>query len=138
ASGWSLTTLPDVGVANVSAPGSPPKPVTVAAALEKGGQTPMSPYTIPPQITIDGKFTFHDAESHPTERLTVAGILANSSNVGMVQVVQHITPEQQYDYLRAFGLGGASGVGVPGESAGLLAAPGSANYWGDNPFEYSF
>jgi len=134
----SLSGTTNISVANVFAPGSTLKPVTVAAALEKGGQTPMSAYTIPPQITIDGKFTFHDAEAHPTERLTVAGILADSSNVGMVQVVQHITTEQQYDYLRAFGLGQASGLGLPGESAGLLAAPGAANYWGDNPFEYSF
>lgn len=134
----SLTGTTNISVANVFAPGSTLKPVTVAAALEKGGQTPMSPYTIPPQITVDGKFTFHDAEYHPTERLTIAGILANSSNVGMVQVVQHITPEQQYDYLRNFGLGQPSGLGLPGESAGLLAAPGATNYWGDNPFEYSF
>ena len=134
----SLAATTNIGVARVFAPGSTLKPVTVAAALEKGGQTPMSAYTIPPQITMDGKFTFHDAEAHPTERLTVAGILANSSNVGMVQVVQHITRQQQYEYLRAFGLGQASGLGLPGESAGLLAAPGAANYWGDSPFEYSF
>jgi cell division protein FtsI (penicillin-binding protein 3) len=134
----SLANTTNISVANVFAPGSTLKPVSVAASLEKGGQTPMSAYTIPPQITIEGKFTFHDAESHPTERLTIAGILARSSNVGMVQVVQHITPGQQYDYLRAFGLGEPSGLGLPGESAGLLAAPGAANYWGDNPFEYSF
>jgi cell division protein FtsI (penicillin-binding protein 3) len=134
----SLAGTTNISVANVFAPGSTLKPVTVAAALEKGAQTPMSAYTIPAQITIDGKFTFHDAEAHPTERLTIAGILANSSNVGMVQVVQHITPQQQYDYLRALGLGEASGLGLPGESAGLLAAPGAADYWGDNPFEYSF
>jgi cell division protein FtsI (penicillin-binding protein 3) len=134
----TLAGTTNISVANVFAPGSTLKPVTVAAALEKGGQTPMAAYTIPPQITIDRKFTFHDAEAHPTERLTVAGILANSSNVGMVQLVQHITPQQQYDYLRAFGLGAASGLGLPGESGGLLAAPGAANYWGDNPFEYSF
>ncbi|MGH3301925.1 MAG: peptidoglycan D,D-transpeptidase FtsI family protein, partial [Streptosporangiaceae bacterium] len=134
----SLASTGNIGVANVFAPGSTLKPVSVAAALEQGGQTPMSPYTIPPQITIEGKYTFHDAEAHPTVRYTIAGILANSSNVGMVQVVQHITQQQQYDYLRAFGLGSASGLGLPGESAGLLAAPGSPSYWGDNEFEYSF
>jgi cell division protein FtsI (penicillin-binding protein 3) len=134
----SLASTTNIGVANVFAPGSTLKPVTVAAALERGGQTPLSPYTIPPQITIDGKYTFHDAEAHPTVRYTIAGILANSSNVGMVQVVQHITPQQQYDYLRAFGLGSASGLGLPGESEGLLAAPGSPSYWADNQFEYSF
>jgi cell division protein FtsI (penicillin-binding protein 3) len=141
---------PDIGVANVFAPGSTLKPITVAAALEKGGQTPMSAYTIPYSIKVDnGAFTFHDAEVHPTERYTIAGILANSSNVGMVQVVQHITDRQQYNYLRAFGLGAKSGLGIPalgsvsgtglpGESQGLVPAPGSAGYWNDNPFEYSF
>ena len=51
----------------------------------------MSTYTVPDQITMDG-FTFHDAEPHPTARYTIAGILANSLNDGMVQIVQHITP----------------------------------------------
>ena len=44
----------NIGTANVFAPGSTLKPVTVAAALEQGGQTPMSAYTIPYQITMDG------------------------------------------------------------------------------------
>ena len=134
----SYAATANISTANVFAPGSTLKPITVAAALEKGGQTPMSAYTIPPQITIDKQFTFHDAESHPTVRYTVAGILAHSSNVGMVQVAQHITEMQQYDYLRSFGLGSVSGLGLPGESTGLLPKPGSKNYWGDNPFEYSF
>ncbi len=134
----SLQATTDIGVADVFAPGSTLKPITVAAALEKGGQTPMSPYTIPYQITMDGQFTFHDADWHPTVRYTIAGILAHSSNVGMVQVAQHITPQQQYDFLRAFGIGSVSGLGLPGESAGLLAAPGSANYWGDSRYEYAF
>jgi cell division protein FtsI (penicillin-binding protein 3) len=137
-------------VANVFAPGSTLKPVTVAAALEKGGQTPMSAYTIPSTIRVDhGLYGFQDAEPHPTQHYTIAGILAYSSNVGMVQVVQHITDQQQYDYLRAFGIGSVSRLGVPalgstsgtalqGESQGLLPAPGSAGYWADDPYEYSF
>ena len=128
----------NIATANVFAPGSTLKPVTVAAALEQGGQTPQSAYTIPYQITMDGRYTFHDAELHPTVRYTIAGILAHSSNVGMVQVAQHITPQQQYDYLRAFGLGSGSGLGITGESAGLLPSPGSAGYWADNRYEYAF
>jgi cell division protein FtsI (penicillin-binding protein 3) len=134
----NLASTTNIAVSNVFAPGSTLKPISVAAALERGGQTPMSAYTIPYQITIDGQYTFHDAEYHPTEHYTIAGILANSSNVGMVQVVQHITQQQQYDYLRAFGLGSVSGLGLPGESPGLLAAPNSSGYWGDSEFEYSF
>ncbi len=133
---YAATT--NIGVANVFAPGSTLKPITVAAALEKGGQTPMSPYTVPYSIKMDGLYTFHDAEFHPTVRYTIAGVLAHSSNVGMVQVAQHITPEQQYDYLRAFGLGSVSGLGTPGETAGLIPRPGSPGYYPDNRYEYAF
>ena len=128
----------NISSANVFAPGSTLKPVTVAAALEQGGQTPMSAYTIPYQITMDGLYTFHDAEGHPTVRYTIAGILAHSSNVGMVQVARHITPQQQYDFLRAFGLGSVSGLGMNEESPGLVPRPGSAGYWADNRYEYAF
>jgi cell division protein FtsI (penicillin-binding protein 3) len=137
----STANTSNISVADVFAPGSTLKPITVAAALEKGRQTPMSAYTIPYQIKIDDLYTFHDAEFHPTVRYTIAGILAHSSNVGMVQLVQHITPMQQYHYLRAFGLGSVSGinVGPPGaESAGLLPRPGTPGYWPDDPFEFSF
>jgi cell division protein FtsI (penicillin-binding protein 3) len=134
----NVAATTNISVANVFAPGSTLKPVTVAAALERGGQTPMSAYTIPYQITMDGKYTFHDAEIHPTEQYTIAGIVANSSNVGMVQVAQHLTQEQQYKYLHAFGLGQVSGLGLPGESSGLLAKPGTPAYYQDNKFEYSF
>jgi cell division protein FtsI (penicillin-binding protein 3) len=134
----NLDETTNISVANVFAPGSTMKPVSVAAALEEGGQTPMSVYTIPYQIQVDHDlYTFHDAEYHPTVRYTIAGILAHSSNVGMVQVVQHITPMQQYDYLRAFGLDSQSGLGLPGESPGLLAKPGTPGYYGNN-FEYAF
>ena len=46
--------------------------------------------------------------------------------------------EQQYDYLRAFGLGSASGLGAPGESGGLIPTPGSPGYYPDNRYEYAF
>jgi cell division protein FtsI (penicillin-binding protein 3) len=134
----NLAATTNISTDNVFAPGSTLKSITVAAALEKGGQTPMSAYTIPYQIQMDGLYTFHDAEWHPTVSYTIAGILAHSSNVGMVQVVTHITPVEQYDYLRAFGLGSPSGLGLPGESAGLVPRPGTPGYWGDDPFEFSF
>jgi cell division protein FtsI (penicillin-binding protein 3) len=134
----NLAATTNISTENIFAPGSTLKSITVAAALEKGGQTPLSAYTIPYRITMDHEYSFHDAEPHPTVHYTIAGILAHSSNVGMVQVVTHITPMQQYDYLRAFGLGSRSGLGVPGETSGLVPRPGTAGYWGDEPFELAF
>jgi cell division protein FtsI (penicillin-binding protein 3) len=100
-------------------PGSTAKVITAAAALERGGQTPMSAYNIPYQIREGGHYV-HDAEWAPGERYTIAGIIAHSSNVGMSQVATRISPQTQYHYLRAFGLGQPTGVGLPNESPGDL------------------
>ena len=131
----SVAATSDIPVQNVFQPGSTGKVITVAAALEHGGQTPMSTYTVPDHIVVDG-FPFHDAEAHPTPRYTIAGILANSINDGMVQVVQHVSPQVQYQYFRAFGLGQPTGLNLPGESAGILPAP--AKWWGDERYTLSF
>ncbi|MGO9293718.1 MAG: peptidoglycan D,D-transpeptidase FtsI family protein [Streptosporangiaceae bacterium] len=133
----SVAATTDIPVANVFAPGSTAKVITVAAALEKGHKTPMSTYRVPDSIVIDG-FPFHDAEVHPTARYTIAGILGYSSNVGMVQVAQSISPQVQYDYFRKFGIGSYTGLGLPGESAGLLPRPGTSDYYGDTRYTLAF
>ena len=124
----------DAPVAAVFPPGSTAKVITAAAALEHG-ETPMTPYTVPEQIVVDG-FPFHDADPHPTERLTLAGILAHSSNVGMVQVAKHVTPAEQYRYYRAFGVGVPTGLPLPDASDGLLPPP--SKWWGDERFTLAF
>jgi cell division protein FtsI (penicillin-binding protein 3) len=103
-------------------PGSTAKVITAAAALEHGGQTPMSSYYIPYSITRGGQ-VIHDAEWHPGEHYTIAGIIANSSNIGMAQVASTITRQVQYQYLRAFGLGQPTGLNLQGEIHGVLYPP---------------
>ncbi|HUY51838.1 MAG TPA: penicillin-binding protein 2 [Streptosporangiaceae bacterium] len=131
----SLAAATDMPVSDVFDPGSTAKVITAAAALEHGGQTPMSAYTVPDQIVVDG-FTFHDADYHPTERLTIAGIIAHSSNVGMVQVVQHVRPQVQYDYYKSFGIGQPSGLGLPATSNGILYP--TSKWWGDERYTMAF
>ena len=131
----NLADTVDMPVSDVFDPGSTAKVITAAAAFEHGGQTPMSAYTVPDQIVVDG-FPFHDAEYHPTERWTIAGIIAHSSNVGMVQVVQHVSPQTQYDYFRNFGIGEPSRPQLPGDSDGLLYP---VSQWpGDERYTMSF
>jgi cell division protein FtsI (penicillin-binding protein 3) len=131
-----LAATQDLPVSAVFPPGSTAKVITAAAALERGGQTPMSPYTVPEQITVGGAYTFHDADPHPTERLTLAGVLAHSSNVGMVQVAQHVSPQVQYQYFRAFGIGAPSGLPLPDTSPGLLVP--LSQYWGQERYTLAF
>jgi len=116
-------------------PGSTAKVITAAAALERGGQTPMSAYNIPYQIRRGGQL-IHDAEWAPGERYTIAGIIAHSSNIGMSQVAAHISEQTQYDYLRAFGLGQPTGLGLPNESDGDL--PPVSQWYGDTRYTLSF
>jgi cell division protein FtsI (penicillin-binding protein 3) len=124
--------LPDQ---SLFAPGSTAKVITAAAALEQGGQTMMSPYYIPYQIYRGGQW-IHDAEWRSGEHYTIAGVIANSSNIGMSQVVEHVPEQVQYDYLRAFGLDQPTGLNLPGEESGILLTP---DKWpGDLRYTLSF
>jgi cell division protein FtsI (penicillin-binding protein 3) len=103
-------------------PGSTNKVITAAAALERGGIRPDTPFTVPYSLRRFGT-TFHDSHPHKTERLTFAGVLATSSNVGTILASESISADTLYQYLRAFGFGERTGVGLPGETAGLLSTP---------------
>jgi cell division protein FtsI (penicillin-binding protein 3) len=118
-------------------PGSTAKVITAAAALEHGAprQTPMTSYPIPYGIREGGQ-VIHDAEWSPGEHYTIAGIIANSSNVGMSQVANTITPQLQYQYLTAFGLGQPTGLNLPGEAPGLLPKP--AQWWASERYTLSY
>jgi cell division protein FtsI (penicillin-binding protein 3) len=54
----------------------------------------------------------------------------------MVQVADHVTPEQQYAEFRAFGIGSPSGLSLPGEAWGLLPNP--ATWYGNERYLLSF
>jgi cell division protein FtsI (penicillin-binding protein 3) len=115
----SLAQTTDIPLSEVFAPGSTAKVITAAAAFQYAGQTPLSSYVVPDAIYWHGAW-YHDAESHPAKRYTIAGIIAHSLNDGMIQVAAHVTPAEQYAEFRAFGLGAYTGLGLPGESPGLL------------------
>src|SRR5262249_41337760 len=119
----SLPATTDIAVANVFAPGSTAKVITAAAALQYASPRPRSSFAVPGALMWHGSL-YRDAESHRTQRYTIAGIIAHSLNDGMVQVADHVTPAQQYGMFRALGIGSSSGLKLPGESPGLLAPPG--------------
>jgi cell division protein FtsI (penicillin-binding protein 3) len=131
----------DIADQNLFAPGSTAKVITAAAALEHGGKTPMSTYKIPYAIYRGGQW-IHDAEWSPGERYTIAGIIANSSNIGMSQVAESVSPQLQYDYLKNFGLGQPTGLGLPAESPSAayapLALPPVSKWPGDERYTLSY
>jgi cell division protein FtsI (penicillin-binding protein 3) len=106
-------------VSDVYEPGSTNKVITFAAGLQTKSITPTTHVTVPPTLRL-ASHTFHDAEKHGTERLTAAGVLAKSSNIGTILVSQRVGAQRLYNSLRAFGLGDKTGIGLPGESSGIL------------------
>lgn len=100
-------------------PGSVQKLVTAAAVIEDGLTTPDEVLQVPGSIHMGG-VTVGDAWDHGVMPYTTTGIFGKSSNVGTLMLAQRLGPERYYEMTRKFGLGQRTGVGLPGESAGLL------------------
>ena len=110
-------------VQNVYEPGSVIKTVTMAALADRGEITPDTPIVVPSSMTID-RFKIGDYWKHGTIRLTAAGVIAKSSNLGTIVASQQMSDQEMYESFRKFGFGQKSGVELPGESQGILK-PGS-------------
>jgi cell division protein FtsI (penicillin-binding protein 3) len=117
------TTNPDLlgnaAVSDVYEPGSVMKAVTLSAVLDKGIATPSTVLTVPGHIQA-GDVVVHDATDHAPVQWTVTGIMAHSSNIGTLMLDQQLGNDVLERYMRAFGIGSKTQVGLPGESAGIL------------------
>lgn len=100
-------------------PGSTFKAFTVSAALEDKLVTPESSFVLPPTIQVADR-TIADAEARPTVTLTVAQILAQSSNVGAVTIGLQVGSESFSRWIERFGFGRPTGIRFPGEEQGLV------------------
>ncbi|WP_081680823.1 penicillin-binding protein 2 [Cellulomonas sp. URHD0024] len=107
-------------ISDVFEPGSTGKVITMSAILDNHVATPTSQFQVPYIYSPDGKEKFHDSHEHGVENLTLAGILAESSNTGTVMVGQNLPVQTRYDYLAKFGFGTKTGIEMPGESVGIL------------------
>lgn len=120
------STSPDVArnraVTDVYEPGSTFKLVTVAGALSDNLVSPQTSFVLPYSINVADR-TISDAEKRGTETMSVARILAQSSNVGAITLAQKLGKDRLYSWVRRFGFGDATGVGFPGESAGSVLRP---------------
>lgn len=104
-------------------PGSTAKMVTAAALLDTGKATPTDKFVVPDKWKAPNGEEFRDSSSHPDQKLTVAGILEESSNTGTILSGDKLSLEERYEYLTKFGFGQPSGIDFPGTTRGLLYPP---------------
>ena len=117
-------TSGNIAAVDAAEPGSVVKAITVAAALNEGTVTPVRTFEVPWRKMYSDDY-LSDAEQHPTYTWPVTDIIANSSNIGTIEVMLTIgetmrdRKETLGAYLKAFGLGEKTALDFPGESRGL-------------------
>ncbi|WP_238431588.1 peptidoglycan D,D-transpeptidase FtsI family protein, partial [Streptomyces cavernae] len=120
--------LRNAAVEDAYEPGSTAKVMSMAAVLEENAATPATHVTVPNRLQR-GDRLFKDDIEHPTWYLTLNGVLAKSSNIGTILATGQLGETQPqanrvlHSYLRKFGIGRPTGLGLPGETSGILAAP---------------
>jgi len=109
--------LKDHAVSDVYEPGSTFKLVTIAAALEERLTRPDEIFDCQMGSIVINGMRIRDSKPHGL--LSVAGILAESSDVGAIKIALRLGEERFYKYIRAFGFGQQTGIELPGETRGL-------------------
>ena len=102
-------------------PGSTIKAITLAALLDEDLCRERD------RVDVEnGTYKFKGKtirDTHKNKILSVAGVLEQSSNIGMAKLIQRIDDEPLYKFLRGFGFGNTTGIDLPGEVKGKLAKP---------------
>ncbi|HWJ83321.1 MAG TPA: penicillin-binding protein 2 [Nocardioides sp.] len=106
---------------DVYEPGSVEKVLTLSALIDAGYATDRTRLTVPPVLNRQDH-PIHDYWEHGTLHLTLAGVLAKSSNIGTVIAADQFKHGQLRSYLTKFGLGRRTGIGIGGETKGILPA----------------
>ena len=106
---------------DVYEPGSTSKVMTLAAVINEGASNINASFKVPGLLERGGK-VFRDHDAHGTEVLTLAGIMAKSSNIGAIMASERIGGRVMLGYLKKFGIGEKTGLNFPGEGSGSVPA----------------
>jgi len=112
-------------ITDVFEPGSVLKPFTIAAALETGRWQKQSRLFCEKGHFRVANYVIHDV--HSEGWLDMTGILARSSNICAAKLALDMGPERLHRMLKKVGLGNRTGIGLSGESPGILPP---AERWG--------
>src|SRR5712672_3815043 len=113
----TVDALKDRAVSDIYEPGSTFKIVTISAGLEEKVTRPDEMFDCQMGSIVINGMRIRDSKPHGV--LSVADILAESSDVGAIKVALRLGDERFYKYIRAFGFGQQTGIELPGETRGL-------------------
>ena len=99
-------------------PGSTFKIVVIAAALEQGVVTSQSMYHCENGSFAYGGKILRDVHGYGS--MSVHDILVKSSNIGCAKIAMHLGADTFHEYIRRFGFGERTGIGLPGEIPGMV------------------
>ena len=115
------TSFSSTAVTEPFEPGSTLKPFVAAALLEKGRARPTDMIdTHGGRLELDGR-VINDV--HKATSLSLADVIRYSSNIGIVEFGQRLTPREKYETFRDVGFGMPLGVPLPAEASGTLRDP---------------
>ncbi len=109
-------------MSDVYEPGSVEKVLTLSALIDAGKVTAKTKLKVPGTLARQDR-VIHDWFPHDLIKLTLAGVIAKSSNIGTVLAADKFDKGELRSYLTKFGLGKRTGIGVRGETKGLLPDP---------------
>jgi cell division protein FtsI (penicillin-binding protein 3) len=99
-------------------PGSVYKVITLSSALETTNLRPESMINCGNgSINLFGRI-IHDHSRYSA--LSMADVLARSSNIGAINIGLQVGDKNLYKYIRRFGFGKKIGIPLPGESSGMV------------------
>ena len=106
-------------VSDTFEPGSTFKTVTMIAALEQGVVSDDDTFVCNGSVKF-GNTTVHcwKHEGHGTQ--TLAEVLKNSCNVGMMEIGERLGIETLNEYIYKLGFGKTTGIDLPGEASGIV------------------
>jgi cell division protein FtsI (penicillin-binding protein 3) len=109
--------LKNRAVSDIYEPGSTFKLVTISGALEENLTRPEEIFDCQMGSIVINGMRIRDSKPHGL--LTVADVLAESSDVGSIKIALRLGEDRFYNYIRAFGFGQQTGIELPGETRGM-------------------
>jgi cell division protein FtsI (penicillin-binding protein 3) len=103
-------------------PGSVIKTITAATLVDTGKATPATQVIAPYSWVVPGSngYRVSDSHVHGNDKLTLTGVLRDSSNTGIMKLGAAVNAQTRFSYLTKFGMGKKTSLKFPGEASGFV------------------